>query len=253
MSKNIVIFDLETTGLDREKDYIIQFAGLKIDTDTNKIIDECNYYIQPDGNYTISIAAFFKHHINVEFLKDKPKFKEIAPKIKEFIGDCDILTYNGNSFDIPFLINEFKKIGDKIDFLSRKCYDAFLEEKRRNGNSLEETYKRYKGKSMEEAGLNAHDAFSDIKATYAVFYAQQKIKPYDPEEMIGEDGVIKNIDFCGIVQPCFNIGKYSKVALSYVYKYDKGYIDWCINKSNFTDSTKEYLSHYTPTEIPKDF
>ena len=36
---NIVVFDLETTGLDRTKHQIIQFAALKIDTDTNKILD----------------------------------------------------------------------------------------------------------------------------------------------------------------------------------------------------------------------
>ena len=34
----LTIFDIETTGLDKNKDQIIQFAGLKIDTENNKII-----------------------------------------------------------------------------------------------------------------------------------------------------------------------------------------------------------------------
>ena len=36
----LTIFDLETTGLDRNKDQIIQFSAMKIDTDTNKVISE---------------------------------------------------------------------------------------------------------------------------------------------------------------------------------------------------------------------
>ena len=39
----ITVFDLETTGVDKTKDQIIQIAALKIDTDTNKIIDKLNY------------------------------------------------------------------------------------------------------------------------------------------------------------------------------------------------------------------
>ena len=42
---NIVVFDLETTGLDRTKHQIIQFAALKIDTETNKILADINLYI----------------------------------------------------------------------------------------------------------------------------------------------------------------------------------------------------------------
>ena len=33
------VFDLETTGLDRTKDQIIQFAGIKINTDTHEILE----------------------------------------------------------------------------------------------------------------------------------------------------------------------------------------------------------------------
>ena len=64
----ITVFDLESTGVDKTKDQIIQIAALKIDTDTNKIIDELNQYIQPTGSYTISLAAYFKHNITPKFL-----------------------------------------------------------------------------------------------------------------------------------------------------------------------------------------
>lgn len=240
------IFDLETTGLDRSKDQIIQFAGIKIDTDTHSILEEINEYIKPVGNFSIAIAAYFKHHITAEFLADKPTMEEIAPKIVKFFEGVDnVLTYNGNGFDIPFLKTELQKFGFDVDFSSKNCYDAFLEEKRRNGNTLEETYKRYKGKTMVEAGLTAHDALSDIKGTYSVFIAQQKHQAYGPEKMYGEDNVIKDMDFCGEEQTCFSIGKYRGVALSWLKEHDQNYLQWCISdKCNFMQSTKEYIKNY---------
>ena len=243
---NIVVFDIETTGLDRTKDQIIQFAALKIDTDNNKVIDDLNLYIQPTGDsWHIDIAAYFKHHISPEFLADKPFLKDVAQQIVDFIGDNPVLTYNGNGFDIPFLKSEINKYGFDIDFANRDCYDAFLEEKRRHGITLENTYKKYKGKTMEEAGLDAHNAFSDIKATYTVFYAQQTEQKYGPEKMYGEDGVIKEIDFCGEMKPCFSIGKYRGVSLEYVAKYDQGYLNWATSdKCNFMQSTKDIIKTY---------
>lgn len=171
-----VVFDLETTGLDRTKDQIIQFAGIKLEN--NKIVKELNLHIQPTGNYSITPQAYIKHGISAKALEDKPTLSEVAQQIVEFFETPDtvsVITYNGTSFDIPFLVSALKNIGIDFTFVGYKCYDAFLEEKRRNGNKLEETYTRYTNKTMAEAGLSAHDALSDVKATYSIFYAQQKI------------------------------------------------------------------------------
>ena len=242
----LAVFDLETTGLDKSKDSIIQFAGLKIDTTNYKIIDEYTQYIKPCGNYVISLGAYFKHQITPELLQDKPTMLEVAPKIVKFFENVDnILTYNGNGFDIPFLKTELNRFGYDIDFMSKNCYDAFLEEKRRNGINLENTYKRYKGKSMEEAGLSAHDALSDIKATLSVFVAQQKTEGYSPEKMYGEDGFIVDMMFCEEIQPCFNVGKYRGISVKYVAEIDRNYLRWCVSdKSNFFESTKNFLKKY---------
>ena len=241
----LVIFDIETTGLDRKIDQIIQFSGIKVDTETNKIIEEFNEYIQPVGNYQINYGAYFKHGITAEFLKDKPHLEELAPRIIEFFGDDAILTYNGNGFDIPFLLNELNKYGYSLDILHRPVYDAFLEEKRRNSNSLEETYKRYRGKTMEEAGLQAHDALSDVKATYSVFYAQQKNKSYGPEHIYGEDSVITDQEFRGVIKPCFNIGKYKGLSLEFISQIDQQYLNWAISdKCNFSDNSKNFIKQY---------
>jgi len=243
--KNLVIFDIETTGLDKSKDQIIQFGAIKINPNTYEIIDQKKILIQPVGRYEISLQAYFKHKITAKMLEDKPHFGQVANEILEFIKDCDILTYNGNKFDIPFLVNEFNRVGISYSFMDVKCYDVYLEERKRNGLTLEDTYARYKGKTMEECGLTAHDALSDVKATYSIFVAQQKNKPYEPEKMYGEDAIIVDENFQGKIQPCFNVGKYKGISLEFVNSIDKGYLDWCISDScGFMKSTKEFIKQY---------
>ena len=243
----LTVFDIETTGLDRERDSIIQFAGVKIDSDNNwNIIESLTQLIRPCGNYEIGLGAYFKHHISPDVLKDKPTMVDVGQKIVDFFNGSDnILTYNGSSFDIAFLKHELNKFGYDIDFTSKNCYDAFLEEKRRNGISLENTYLRYKGKTMVECGLTAHDALSDVKATISIFIAQQRIKGYTPENMYGEDNVIADMEFNGEVKPCFNIGKYKGISVEYIASIDQNYIRWCASdKCKFMDSTKNYIKNY---------
>ena len=244
--KHLVIYDLETTGVDKTKDFIIQFAAIKVNRKTDEIIDSLNLYIQPQGAYTIAIPAYLKHHISPDFLKDKPYFFEVADQILDFMRDCDVLTYNGTSFDIPFLKQELLRAGRDYNFLETDCYDAFLEEKRRNGISLENTFKRYNKQTMEEAGLTAHDALSDVKATYSVFKSQQKRKKYGPEEMFGEDNFItaSQLD-SGDTVACFKIGKYRDVPIAYVATFDQDYLKWCVGpKSSLLPTTKKYINEF---------
>lgn len=243
--KDLVIFDLETTGVDKSKDQIIQFAAIKVNPETHQVIDSKNLWIQPIGQYQISIQAYFKHGVKPDDLKDKPHFSEVAQEIVDFMKDCDIVTYNGNGFDIPFLLTELDRCGISFSFMNSKCYDTYLEERKRNGMHLGEVYTRYKGKTMEEAGLQAHDALSDVKATYTIFVAQQRNKPYEPEKMYGEDAVITDQEFRGEIKPCFNIGKYKGISVEFVNSIDKNYLAWCISDScNFMKSTKDFIRYY---------
>lgn len=238
-----VTFDLETTGLDKTKDQIIQFAAIK--TVDGKIEDELNLIIQPVGSYSITPQAFIKHGVSAKLLEGKPYFKDVAQQIVDFFETPDtvsIVSYNGTAFDIPFLVKEFATVGIDFTFTGYKCYDAFLEEKRRNGNTLGDTYKRYANKTMEEAGLTAHDALSDVKATYSIFYAQQRINPYAAEKMFGDDNALTIMEFRGEMVPCFNIGKYKGLSLDFVNAYDHGYLEWCVSdKCGFSKHTKEFI------------
>ena len=247
--KQLIIYDLETTGLDKSKDQIIQFAAIKVDAENHKLIESKNIFIQPVGNYSITIQAFFKHGITPDFLKDKPSFKDVAQEILDFFTGCDILTYNGCSFDNSFLMAEFERVGIVWDPTNYVNYDAFLTEKRRNGNTLEETFKRYCGKTMSEAGLSAHDALSDVKATYAIFRHQNEIEQVEPEKILVADNTISLMEFKENLEPCFTIGKYKNIPVKYVNTIDPNYIQWAISsKSGFSTSTKNFIQKITQSE-----
>lgn len=247
LPKYIVVFDLETTGLDKSKDFIIQFGAIKIDTETGKIIDKIDQLIKPEGSYSINIAAYFKHGIKPEMLEDKPTLKEFAPKIINFFGNksVGVLTYNGKRFDQPFLKNRLNAVGFDIDFTQRKTYDAFKIEQSRRGNKLTQVFERMYGKTMDEMGLIAHNALSDVKATWGVFKKQIEEDMPECEEMYGEDGVIEMMEFQGQNKPCFTLGKYRQLSVEFVSTIDQNYLQWCISdKCSFVNSTKEYIKQF---------
>lgn len=241
----LVAYDVETTGLDRARDHIIQIAMVKYDWNAKKIIESKNFYVRPEGNYSIPLGSYLVHGISCDFLKDKPHFKDIAQEVIDFFDGCDILTYNGCSFDNAMLVSEFARVGIDFNPLKYDNYDAFYEEKRRRGTRLVDVFRYYYGKTMEECGLSAHDAFSDVKATISVFVKQQEEKEYDPEELLTIDNVISMQEFRGELKPCFGLGKYRGVPVEMVAALDQGYIAWAIgDKSSFVKSTKDYLRKY---------
>lgn len=237
----IVSFDLESTGLNKEKDSIIQFSAIKFDSETYEIIDEFSTYVQPEGDYSISVSAYFKHGITPGKLKDYPYFKDIAPKILGFFKDCALLTYNGLGFDLIMLKNEFDKIGYNWEYSNLIIYDSFAVETRRNSNTLENTFKRYTGKTMSEYGYKAHDALSDVKATIEVFKHQNLIEKVNSERVYGECGLIKDMEFCGKILPCFKGGKWNGVWTAYVVKNDPAYINYLISSGKIDKNTELFL------------
>ena len=97
---------------------------------------------------------------------------------------------------------------------------------------------------MEEAGLVAHDALSDVKATYSIFLAQQKIEGYPPMKLFGNDNVLAMMEFRNEVVPCFNIGKYKGLSVEFIKVYDPGYLNWCVSdKCSFSEETKQFINN----------
>ena len=124
----IVCFDTETTGLDVQKEHIIQLSLVKLELGTNpqaesegnretewKVIDQRDWYILPEGEFTIPAEAEAVHHISKAFLLENGvSLRSVYDELIAFTNGCDMLSYNGNGYDAPILHYNLKRLG--LDF-----------------------------------------------------------------------------------------------------------------------------------------
>lgn len=256
LEKDLVGLDVETTGLSVSKDRIVQLAMIKIFADGSKSEERCRL-VNPEIPIPNEVSAI--HGITDEMVANQPTFKRLSRGILDFISDADLVTYNGNRFDIPLLIQEFDRVGCPIDMTERKTIDAQRIFHQMEPRTLSAAVKFYLGEKME----GAHDAGVDIKATLRVLAAQ--IKKYDGVDCDGKSGVVikspvKNdmqalhdfcndpneIDFQGKVKlnadgvAVFTFGKYQGKPVGESLANDSGYYSWIIN-GDFTVDTKRII------------
>lgn len=270
LKKPLIVFDLETTGLDMVKDRIIQISYIKVSPDGTE--SRKNLFVNPEKEIPAEVVALTG--ISNEDVKDAPTFKQLAANLeKEFIG-CDFAGYNSNHFDIPMLAEEFLRAGIDFDFSKCRLIDAqtiFMKMERRN---LAAAYKFFCGRKMEE-DFEAHRADQDTEATYRVLMAEldkyapgvqdepERVLNNDMDELAAFSKQNDNVDFAGRIvwrpllgadgKPlldkdgkerrfeAFNFGKYKGRAVDEVLRVDPGYYSWMMS-GDFTFNTKQVLT-----------
>ena len=108
MSGRQVILDTETTGLEaREGHRIIEIGCLEVVS--RRLTDRrLHYYINPER--ASDEGALQVHGLTDEFLRDKPRFAEIADDLLAFVADAEVIIHNA-PFDLEFLDAELARIG----------------------------------------------------------------------------------------------------------------------------------------------
>jgi len=102
-----IVLDTETTGLDPAQGHrLVEVGCVEL---LNRIPTGAtfHYYINPERD--MPGEAFAIHGLSVEFLRDKPRFVEIADEFLAFIGDAPLVIHNAG-FDHGFLCAELKRV-----------------------------------------------------------------------------------------------------------------------------------------------
>ena len=135
----IVAFDTETTGLDVQKEHIIQLSLVKFETDNWQVLDQRDWYILPECAFTIPAEAEAVHHISKAFLLEHGvSLRSVYDDFITFTKGCDFLSYNGNGYDAPILHYNLQRLGLTFDFDGRTGYDALLLERSHTAGMTDE-------------------------------------------------------------------------------------------------------------------
>ncbi len=237
LTKPIIFFDLETTGVNTASDRILQIGAIKIQPDGSR--EAKNLLINP--GIPIPAAATAVHGISDEDVKDKPRFRQIAKSFAEWLSGCDLAGYNSDNFDVPMLVVEFARVGVEFPEEGTRFIDVLKIERNVNSHRLEETFRRYTGEKLE----GAHDALADVRATATVFQLQLSRNPNLPnsipdlEELCqGENG---RVDFAGKLyekegQVCWSFGKHKHQLVTAT----RDYANWVLG-GDFPSETKKHI------------
>ncbi|MBK6867449.1 MAG: DNA polymerase III subunit epsilon [Burkholderiales bacterium] len=107
MSRQIVL-DTETTGLSAEGgDRIIEIGCVEL-LGRKLTGNNLHFYLNPERDSHED--ALKVHGISNEFLRDKPKFAEVADDILRYLEGAEIIIHNA-AFDIGFLNKELERLG----------------------------------------------------------------------------------------------------------------------------------------------
>jgi DNA polymerase-3 subunit epsilon len=103
-----IVLDTETTGLSAEGgDRIIEIGCVEL---LNRKLtgNNLHFYLNPERDSHED--ALKVHGISNEFLRDKPKFAEVAAEILDYLRDAEIIIHNA-AFDVGFLNKELERVG----------------------------------------------------------------------------------------------------------------------------------------------
>ena len=151
----IVIFDVETTGIDPARDQVIELCvqfGLEGEART--------WRIKP--SVPISPGAQAVHGIAMADLADCPAFGDVATEIIEVFRTAEVLVGYNLAFDIDMLQAELVRIGrPMLDLTDKKIVDPFRLWQQCEPRSLQHAHLRFVGNEFEAA----HSATADVAAT----------------------------------------------------------------------------------------
>jgi DNA polymerase-3 subunit epsilon len=207
----------------------------------------------------IPAEAMAIHGITMERIKDEPKFEAFAQEIYDFIGDADLAGYNSDRFDMPMLVEELSRCGLDLDMENRRTIDVQKIFYKMEPRTLKAAYQLYCNESLDDA----HDALADVRATVEVFKGQ--IKRYEGVDYEDGDGFVTKTPIINDIQAIyefivddrvvdytqrlrrnakgeitFNFGKYMNQSVKEVFKKDRNYYHWILQK-DFSAQVKKIV------------
>lgn len=160
--QTFVCLDCEATGLDPEKDRIIEIAIVKFSFEG--ALESYESLVDPEME--IPESSIKIHHITKDMVQGKPKIQRLLPKIIEMCGNHIIIGHN-ISYDLELIKNEAKRYLIPCSFDKNKTIDTLR---------LARLYGDSPSNALEKLGVHfnvpqdaAHRAMNDVLVNIEVF------------------------------------------------------------------------------------
>lgn len=157
-----VCLDCETTGLEPDKDHIIEIAAVRFTFE--ETLDSIETLINPGVPIPAESSAI--HHISDQMVQGKPSIQDVLPNFLRFIGKS-IIVGHGITNDIAFLVHAAKRHQIPCQLPAHRYIDT-LRLARLYGESPTNSLERLR-QHFNIAEEGAHRAMSDVVVNIEVF------------------------------------------------------------------------------------
>jgi DNA polymerase III subunit epsilon len=170
-----ICLDCEFTGLDPEKDRILELAAVCFTF--TEILNQFDALVNPDC--VISTDSFAIHHISQEMVSGKPKIENILPDFFAFVGK-NTLVGHAIGYDLKMLEHEAMRTNIAYPLKGNPCIDT-LRLARLYGDSPNNSLERL-ATHFNVPNPGAHRALNDVMMNIEIF--KHLAKKYKTVEQI---------------------------------------------------------------------
>ncbi len=169
MTRQIVL-DTETTGLEAQQGHRVIEIGAVEMIDRKLTGRHFHKYVNPDRE--VDDGAFEVHGLSSEFLRDKPRFADIAEEFLAFVADAELVIHNAG-FDVGFLNYELSLLDEVPENIEKVCAvtdSLSLARSKHPGqkNNLDALCRRY---GVDNSARTLHGALLDAEILADVYLA----------------------------------------------------------------------------------
>ena len=226
--KDIVVYDLETTGVDIETANIVEIAAHRLDVMGKKINKYHQLVKPPEGH--IPEESTKVHKITEEKVENSPGIEDVLPEFCDFIEDSILVGHNIAQFDNRILERVMKEyLKEDKRYLTDLYYDTLVTARRlfpyerQSLGALAKKFCIFNMLDIEPEEL--HNAGNDVEVNQEVF-----------KELITNDSQKREVKSLTEFLPLVGLGILAKIETSQV-------------KVSFTTNTNVPAAERTPTEI----
>jgi DNA polymerase-3 subunit epsilon len=160
-----IVLDTETTGIDPFQGHrLIEIGCVEL---VNRIPTGQTFHCYLNPERDVPVEAVEIHGLSADFLKDKPRFAEIAEDLLAFIGDAPLVAHNA-IFDLGFLNAELER-ASQVLVARERFIDTLLLARRKypaGPNRLDDLCARY---GIDNSRRAKHGALLDAEFLAEVY------------------------------------------------------------------------------------